>query len=196
MGRNSLKDERIEQILDAFEYCLETQGMQGTTLDSVAIRAGMARRMIRHYIGNRDALMNMAVARIVEKFNANAFAFVDDAPTPERIHAGLQYLFSEGFNQLPSTKMVAALLPVSLHEESVREAVKSIYDSFHENIDNELAEFVPKAPKEERQQGAFSIMCLSFGGGWMNNIGFNTSLNKHNQNLALEIVLNLEKKYS
>jgi len=195
VGRASLKNERITQILDAYEYCLETRGFQGTTLDNVAEHAGLARRMIGHYIGNREALMTMAVARIVESFNQKAFSFVDELESTERIQAGLKYLFSEAFNQLPSTKMVASLLGVSLHDELVRGAIKSIYDSFLLGVDSELANYIPNAPTESRRKVAFTIMSLSFGGGWMGNIGFDFSLNNQNLKLAQGLVDELEKKY-
>ncbi len=195
MGRASLKNERITQILDAYEYCLETRGFQGTTLDNVAEQAGLARRMIGHYIGNREALMTMAVARIVESFNQKAFSFVDELESTERIQAGLKYLFSEAFNQLPSTKMVASLLGVSLHDELVRGAVKSIYDSFLLGVDSELAKHIPNAPTESRGKVAFTIMSLSFGGGWMGNIGFDFSLNKQNLKLAQGLVDELTQTY-
>lgn len=193
MGRKSLKTERVCQILDAFECCLEHNGLPGTSLDKVAERAGIARRMVRHYVGNRGDLINAAVARIIERFNTSVFAFIDQ-PAPEaRFDAALNYLFSEEFNLLPATRLVAALLPASLYDEQVREAVKSIYDSFHSGLNQELKRHLPDAPEKQRIQVAYSIMCLSFGGGWMGNIGFDRSLNLQNKHIAEELIQQLEK---
>jgi AcrR family transcriptional regulator len=195
VGRASLKNERITQILDAYEYCLETRGFQGATLDNVAEKAGLARRMIGHFIGNREALMKMAVTRIVKNFNNEAFSFVDNLESTERIKTGLIFLFSDNFNQLPSTKMVASLLGMSLHEKLVLDAVKSIYNSFFLALNAELTSHIPNAPTAQRKQVAFTIMSLSFGGSWMGNIGFDLSLNRQNLKIAQGLISELEDKY-
>ncbi|MFT7373219.1 MAG: AcrR family transcriptional regulator, partial [Oleiphilaceae bacterium] len=125
MGRKSLKEIRVNEILDAFERCLTKKGLQGTTLDNIAEEAGLARRMIRHYIGNRTDLIDAAVERIIEKFTLSVFNALDQFERTERFNGALDYLFSEAFNELPATKLVAALLAVSLYDEQVCRAVKT-----------------------------------------------------------------------
>ncbi|MFT7186710.1 MAG: AcrR family transcriptional regulator [Pseudohongiellaceae bacterium] len=188
MGRKSLKEIRVNEILDAFERCLTKKGLQGTTLDNIAEEAGLARRMIRHYIGNRTDLIDAAVERIIEKFTLSVFNALDQFERTERFNGALDYLFSEAFNELPATKLVAALLAVSLYDEQVCRAVKTLYDSFHLGLDHELKTQTPDAPDRQRLQTAYSIMCLSFGGGWMRNIGFDPSLNAQNKIIAQSLI--------
>jgi AcrR family transcriptional regulator len=188
MGRKSLKEIRVNEILDAFERCLTKKGLQGTTLDNIAEEAGLARRMIRHYIGNRTDLIDAAVERIIEKFTLSVFNALNQFERTERFNGALDYLFSEAFNELPATKLVAALLAVSLYDEQVCRAVKTLYDSFHLGLDHELKTQTPDAPDRQRLQTAYSIMCLSFGGGWMRNIGFDPSLNAQNKIIAQSLI--------
>ena len=188
MGRKSLKTERVREILDAFDRCLERKGLQATTLDNVAEEAGLARRMIRHYVGNRDDLVDAAVKRILEKYNRSIFEFIGGGDEKKRFGIALDYIFSETFNALPATKLVAALLPVSLYDEQVRIAVKSLYTSFHQNLEEELKQRLPGVPAAKRRRTAYSVMCLSFGGGWMFNIGFDAALNQHNRKLAQGLI--------
>ena len=54
MARPSVKEERREQILTAYEQCVARYGVEGATLDKVAEEAGLARPLIRHNIGNRE----------------------------------------------------------------------------------------------------------------------------------------------
>ena len=61
MARPSLANTRREEILDALERCLARRGLEGTTLESVAAEAGVARPVIRHYFGNRDVLLKAAL---------------------------------------------------------------------------------------------------------------------------------------
>jgi len=191
MGRKSLKLERITEILDAFEYCLASKGLQSTTLEDIAVHAGMARRMVRHYVGNRDDLVAMGIKRIILKFNMTVLAIINKAPAEDRFEQALDYIFSDAFNALPATKLVAALLPVSLYDLSVKNAVKALYDTFHLGLYQEIKMVKQNADEEKCLQTAFSIMCLSFGGGWMQNIGFNAELNKQNKQLALSLVKRL-----
>jgi len=188
MGRKSLKAERVNEILDAFEHCLTKKGLQGTTLDNIAEEAGLARRMIRHYIGNREDLIDAAVERIIEKFTRSVFDTIEKIERNKRFNGALDYIFSEEFNELPATKLVAALLAVSLYDEQVRRAVKILYDSFHLGLDQELKTHIPNAPEAQRIQAAYSVMCLSFGGGWMRNIGFDPTLNIQNKHIAQTLI--------
>lgn len=193
MGRKSLKTERVSQILDAFERCLEHKGLESTTLDNVAEEAGVARRIIRHYVGNRDALIQTAVDRIIDRFSHQVFEEIASYEADNRFDSGLEYIFSKEFNQLPISRLVAALLPVSLHDNHVQQAVKKIYDAFHMGVDQELSLYLPHAPIAQRNDVAYSIMCLAFGGGWMGNIGFATEKNQLNKKIADQLILNLKE---
>jgi len=191
MGRKSLKTERVTQILDAFERCMEKKGLESTTLDNVAEEAGVARRIIRHYVGNREALIQAAVDRIIDKFTHQVFEVIETSTSDNRFEFGLDYIFGKAFNELPVNKLVAALLPVSLHDERVQHAVKKIYDAFHFSVDQELATHLPNAPEAKRKDVAYTIMCLAFGGGWMGNIGFPTENNNLNKKIAQDLIVNL-----
>lgn len=188
MGRKSLKGERIQEILAAFETCLEIKGLQATTLDDIANEAGMARRMVRHYIGNREDVVNAGVEHIINKFKLIAAEVLSNSNTEERFNTALDFIFSEQFNDHPSTKHVAALLPVSLYNEDVCGAVKRIYDYFLDTLKSEIKTHKPDAAPESIQLAAYSVMSLSFGGGWMRNIGFDHKLNDQNKNIAKEII--------
>ena len=192
MGRKSIKEQRVCEILDAFERCLEKKGMAGTTLENIADEAGMARRMIRHYLGNREEVITAAVVRIVDRFSKTIFAQLDHGDPKKRAKTGLNYLFSKEFNQLPDSRLVAALLPVSLYDEQVRHAVKVIYDSYLFGILKEVEREYPNASKSRRDETAYSILCLAFGGGWMTNIGFKPSYLQKNKKIALQLIEELE----
>ena len=63
MGRPSLTSERREQILDAYEACVARHGVEGATLARTAQAAGLARPLIRHHLGNREALLEALTER-------------------------------------------------------------------------------------------------------------------------------------
>ena len=188
MGRKSLKTERVNEFLDVCVRCLTDKVLQSTTYENIAQEAGIARRMIRHYIGNREDVIDAAVERIIENFTQSIFETIDRFEHNERFNAAIDYIFSETFNALPATKLVASLLAVSLYDDQVCKAVKTLYDSFHLGLDQKLKENMPNVADAQRLQAAYSIMCLSFGGGWMRNIGFDPKLNMQNKKIAQSLI--------
>lgn len=76
MPRPSLKDERSQEILDAFLTCVARFGLEGATQERIAAEAGVKRTLLRHYLGNRDemirALMDYVVAGFSETTDALA----------------------------------------------------------------------------------------------------------------------------
>ena len=125
MGRKSLKEDRVEQILDAFDACLVEYGLQGVTLERVAKKAGLARRMILHYIGRKEDLIAAAVLRVSTRFKTHAHDFMAASNDKNRLEAGIDYLFSEDFYLQPDTRLVATLLPASLYEPKIKTAVNN-----------------------------------------------------------------------
>ena len=191
MGRKSLKTENVERILDAFERCIENSGLKDSTLEAVASEAGMDRRMVLHYIGKREDLIQALVQRIILRFSNSAFEFVQDFDLESPEDAILDYFFGTGFRDHPSSKLVSALLSESAYSEDILRAVKSIYDSFHQGVITSLTLLAPGADTKKRDHTAFVIMSLSFGGGWMTGIGFDDALNQHNKETARQLIQQL-----
>lgn len=67
MARPDIKDERRDQILDAFETCVARYGVAGATLAKTAEIAGLARPLVRHNVGNREDLLKALVDRILQQ---------------------------------------------------------------------------------------------------------------------------------
>jgi len=78
MGRPSLKKERFEEILDAYEQCVARYGLAGATLEQVARQAGLARPLIRHHIGNRDDLVEALINRFINNSKRYTQAMVNN----------------------------------------------------------------------------------------------------------------------
>ncbi len=190
MGRRSLKTENVEKILNAFEVCIEKHGLKGAAMERIAEQAKMDRRMISHYLGKREDLVNALVKRIVNEFGVTAFERITELNDIDEL---LDYYFSEEFNYHPKAKLVAALLPEAVINESIRAAVKSIYDSMFLGLDVRILKAAPLVAEEDRQQTAFSIMCLAFGGGWMINIGFPSVNNRNNLKVARKLIDELKQ---
>lgn len=70
MPRPSLKDQRSQEILDAFVTCAASYGLEGATQERIADAAGVKRTLLRHYLGNRDDMIDALCAHVVGEFDA------------------------------------------------------------------------------------------------------------------------------
>ncbi|WP_170406863.1 TetR/AcrR family transcriptional regulator [Ruegeria arenilitoris] len=57
MPRPSLKDQRSQEILDAYLTCVARFGLEGATQERIAEEAGVKRPLLRHYLGNKDEMI-------------------------------------------------------------------------------------------------------------------------------------------
>ncbi len=71
MARKNLEEERIPQILDAFEQCIMKYGIAETSLARVAQEAKISRTTIHHYIGGRQDLIKAAHKRFADNWLEN-----------------------------------------------------------------------------------------------------------------------------
>lgn len=78
MGRKSRTEVRREEILAAFERCIGRDGID-VPLERIADEAGVQRSLIRHYLGNRDELVDQVIARIAEAYPRRAAELLERA---------------------------------------------------------------------------------------------------------------------
>jgi len=189
MGRKNLKDQRSSEIIAALERCIEKRGLEGTTLEQVAEEAGTSRRIIRHYLGNREELILSAINQIEKKHLDSAMEVMGDFQAEARLESALNYLFGEKFNNLPLNNLLAGLLASAVRgDEIIRGAMKRIYDKFQSTIEDELKRAYPGTKREDRRSVAFTIMTLAFGSGWMMQIGFSKERIKQNKATAFMVI--------
>ncbi len=189
MGRKNLKEQRSSEIIAALERCIEKRGLEGTTLEQVAEEAGTSRRIIRHYLGNREELILTAINQIEKKHMDSAMEVMGDFQAEARLESALHYLFSEKFNNLPLNNLLAGLLASAVRgDEMIRGAMKRIYDKFQSTIEDELKRAFPGTERKDCRRVAFTIMTLAFGSGWMMQIGFSKQLIENNKATAFNVI--------
>ena len=68
MPRPSLKDQRSQEILDAYLTCVAHFGLDGATQERIAEEAGVKRPLLRHYLGNKDEMITALADYVVAGF--------------------------------------------------------------------------------------------------------------------------------
>ncbi|MEV4641312.1 helix-turn-helix domain-containing protein [Actinoplanes sp. NPDC049548] len=74
-----MSDERVERILDAAYACFAKHGLRRTTMDDIAVAAGMSRPAVYQYVRNKDDAFRRLADRM---FTTALTAARDAAATP------------------------------------------------------------------------------------------------------------------
>ena len=194
MGRKSLAKERREQILDAFEVCIRKYGLDGSSLEKIAEEAGVKRAIIRHYIGNRDDLIEAAVSRIIEGFQAELTFAIESMTQEELIPALLDHLFCYEENEEISDydTLTQALWATKDRDPHTHKQLLNLYHQFENLILDALQYVFPDTPIEQRQKVAFGIMCLANDTWSMVDLGFDKNRYDYGRFASETLIATLE----
>lgn len=145
MARPSQKAERTEEILDAFERCLPRYGLEGTTLEHVAQEAGVQRPILRHYIGNRDDLLDALVKRYLKQSRESMDAFISELPAKRRARTAIDWLFDPQYSDAQSVQVASALIQASSEDRALAKKMRAWTDDFVAQLEEVLANDYPNA---------------------------------------------------
>lgn len=148
MSRPSLKDQRSEQIIDAYETCVARYGVEGATLERVATEAGLARPLIRHNVGNREDLMAALLARFKKICDEYTRQFEAALPAGDRVHTLIDWLFDETYSGSKTVLIANALIVAAPDNTEVADQLKSWLQNFVEFLVRELKNENPQADDE------------------------------------------------
>ncbi len=160
MARPDLSDERSTQILDAFERCVVRQGLAETTLHDVAEEAGVKRSLIRHYLGNRNALVSALLERLLLRSRTDLddmrMAFRD----PERI-GELPAFLLPGYDPESTEKELFAWFLVSARREpAIADFLTTVHRDFASALRDILKSSRPHAQEPALRSVASGIVSI------------------------------------
>ncbi|MEV6701599.1 helix-turn-helix domain-containing protein [Streptomyces sp. NPDC051453] len=168
MGRRSLAAERRGQVMEAASQCLVKYGLAGTTLERIAEESGLSRSHIRHYVGNRDALLLALVDWVQERDDRVFAATVEQALPEQRLAIALDYLFGPEFASADDeTAVIRELLRAGDEDETLREAMLGGYRLIQAAIDQALAAEFPHSTATVRRSTAYGLLALALGNAMM-----------------------------
>lgn len=193
MGRPSLAGIRREQILDALERCLARRGLEGTTLERVAAEAGVARPVIRHYFGNRDALLAAAVGRAVAAYRTDLEAALEALPREGHFEAFLDYLFLGRFVGNADRERLFRALFAGIDDARSKRLLRETYGRFEDVCFAALRAEAPGAPAAAVRGAAYAIACLAEQNAGFRAIGFPRSRARAARRAAGVIVQGLKE---
>jgi AcrR family transcriptional regulator len=162
-GRPPRTEERRLQILEAFGRCLARNGLEATTLDDVAREAGVQRAMIRHYVGNRDALVREATEHIAAQYRSRAAHALDVEGDELDVDALLDFFFLGDFvfGLREQDLVIDSLLAAAASDPEACASLRAMYESFDNLVCKHLARCLPGAEPDRIAPVAWAIVCLA-----------------------------------
>lgn len=193
MGRKSLATERTNQILDAFEVCICRYGFEGSSLAQIAQEAGVKRSIIRHYIGNRDAVVKALMERAIENYQQEMAEAIAHIPKDDFATAMLDHLFlPDGFERTGSQILLDALWAKQESDPYVKTLLQDLYTTLEELFTTGLCYAYPQAKPEQCRGVAYVLMCLLQSHGSFVELGLGEAKSQTVREAAGRFVAGLE----
>ena len=163
MARPSKKEQRSEEILDAYERCVVSFGVEGATLQRVADEAGLARPLLHHYVGNRDDLLDALIARWVARAESDEAKFDAFLPETGRCKAYIELLFDPRYaSSSHEILLYQALIVAAQQRPALRLQLKAWYEEFVTDLIDELRAEYANADKSALREVATGVVALYF----------------------------------
>ena len=163
MGRRDLSEERRPQIIAAAKRAITKYGIDGATQERIAEEAGMSRPHIRHYVGNRDALLDAVWDATTGEYLASVEEVASTSGSPEDFANALGRLLTTTFVYEEDDAVILAFLNESREDERIRERTRMTYATVEANIARLIRAAAPDLPEAETTQRAHALTAMSMG---------------------------------
>ena len=160
-GRPPLTELRQEQILDAVEGCIVEYGLAGTTVDRIAVRAGVSRSAVNHFVGAKDEVIDATLARSVRRIRDQFVGLAADTAPADRLEAFLQFVLEP---ERPGRRHILVLMDevisAAYRDETARRQLAALYAEVEEVIGGYVAARYPNVPPDRIPLVAEALVLL------------------------------------
>lgn len=146
--------------MDAFITVVGERGLESLTLDEVASRAGVQRPAVRHFVGNRAALIEAALSELTRRYRSAVEDLCGEQPA---LDALLDALFGPQWTLGLGVENQAfdALCRQSFDDQGLRERLRETYDVLLDELSRAVARAHPTAESSAVDDVAYVIGCLA-----------------------------------
>jgi len=193
MPRRSLAKERRQQILDAFEQCITRYGLEGTTLEQVADEANMSRSIIRHYIGNRDSVVEELVKRRLKQTTDALIKQYEGLSPEDSVKLTLSTMFTENPVINEGDQILLDVMTTGKDRYSgARQRLRKAFEEIIQSFTDDLRLVYTSATYEQCRQVAYAIICLAEMNESFMWLGINRKYNADARVIADTLLATLE----
>ncbi len=175
------------------ERCIARYGVEGATLERIADEAGMKRPALRHFVGNREALLDAVSDRFFARAaddNAALETAVDEGLNADRL---LDLLFDATPSDTQSMLVVEALIAASAADRQMARRMRRYVDEFTEVVAKTLRNEFPNATRDDCLDVAAGIVGICFNVESLSPLGKIDDIRRSSHNAARRLVSTLKR---
>jgi AcrR family transcriptional regulator len=188
MGRPSLAPLRREQILDAVVHCILRHGLSGTTLNLIAVAAGVQTSLVAHYFGSKEAVVRAAVERTLVRYREQLAAVLAGVPPERQLARLLDAMFTDTLTAPEFGRIIDVLIADSYFDLVTREHLQRLFADFERMIGEAVRASYPRLSPRRRADLAYGLLCLADANTTFSCIGFDPAHHKQARRLADTLV--------
>ncbi len=193
MARPSNKQQRTEQILDAFEWCVGKYGVEGSTLEKIAEKAKLARPLIRHHIGNKELLLGSLVDRMITKSACSMKQLIDSLPSTDVGSKLIEYLFDPDYSDQQMILVFGGLILAATDRPQLAETMSQWVTQFIETITQLLKQEFPNSDPNILSAVATGITGIYFNVDSLNALNQTTTIRSDSKAAAFMLLKALKQ---
>ncbi|MFD0687258.1 TetR/AcrR family transcriptional regulator [Actinomadura fibrosa] len=188
MGRPSLAAQRRRQILDAAARSVARYGLAGSTQERIAAVAGMSRSHIRHYVGNRDELIDALWDHVITPYFDATREALAGRTAEERLPALVDHLFGPQLARNEDDLVIESLISGSMHDVRLRGRIYDSYARLERDVARTIREAIPGCEAAESLRLAYALICMAFGHSTLAPLPFPASRQTGLKELAMQLL--------
>ena len=193
MGRPDLKAVRTEEILAAFERCVARFGLHGSSLERIAESAGMKRSVVRHYLGNRDVMVEALAERVADRCREDLDAYLSTVSEKRRMDQLLAFLFPDsGQGSTDNLMAVESLIAAGEDHPRIRELMTTYVEAVVGMVADQLRLAFPNTVRSHCWSTAYGLVGICFNHASLSPLGLPTKYLKAARNSARELINTLQ----
>ena len=172
MPRSSLKEIRSKEILAAYADCIVRFGFNGATQRRIAEAAGVKRTILRHYLGNREHMIQALLDHVCRQFQMETNELIAALPESNRVSELLNLLFDSQYaKENNSALVVQALMNASEQHPEINDRLMAVITQFIDAVAHEIQLAHPKSSEIDTFEVALGIVGIYFTIDSMESLG-------------------------
>ena len=162
MPRARMDEARQEEILSALEACILDRGLLQTSLNDVAEKAGLARPLVRHFVGNRDEMIERLFERLIDRGEKQLEA-LNSAERSPSLNERLDLLYGDLFSNRASNVVVSELWAHARRNERTRPRLRALYEKVLGSLVDAMKREGLGHTRTQRHDAAYALVSLAYG---------------------------------
>ena len=140
MGRQSIEEIRRREIIEAFFKVVSEKGLSGATTRQIASAAGCNQGMLRHYFGNKEAIIYGALTFLMKEYSLTVKNIMSsDKPISQKVRTLFRMFSIDRFSQDLNQSWFELLTLSKIDPE-----ISTIFKEFHKEVKGVVKDMIIK----------------------------------------------------